>query len=123
MFHNEEPWEKIDSNNDFDVPMGSYDGAELFELVGIFMQSELSDVINLADFGLYRDDGLGVMRRLGKPTIERKKKQIIQVFKRHGLRVTIQANLSAAQYLDVEFNLRCESYIDHIVNRTVRHCI
>ena len=72
MFHNEEPWEKIDSNNDFDVPMGSYDGAELCELVGIFLQSELSDVVNVADFGLYRDDGLSVMRRLGKPTIERK---------------------------------------------------
>ena len=74
IFHNEEPWEKINNANDFDVPMGSYDGAEVCELVGIFLQSELSEVMEKLSYGLYRDDGLGVFRRLGKPDIERRKK-------------------------------------------------
>ena len=29
LFHNNEPWIKKDSNDDFDVTMGSYDGAEV----------------------------------------------------------------------------------------------
>ena len=50
------------------------------------------------------------MRRLGKPAIERKKKQIIKVFQKHGLKILIQANLLTAEYLDVEFNLMRNSY-------------
>ena len=102
IFHNEEPWEKIDNDNDFDVPMGSYDGAEVCELVGIFLQSEHAE----CHFGLYRDDGLGIMKRIGKPEIERNKKRIIQIFKRHGLKIIIQANLFTTQYLDIELDLR-----------------
>ena len=37
LLHNEgEPWIKMQSNN-FDVTMGSYDGTEICELIGIFM--------------------------------------------------------------------------------------
>ena len=36
LFCEEEPWEKIGPVN-FDVPMGSYDGAEVCELVGLYI--------------------------------------------------------------------------------------
>ena len=110
IFHNEEPWEKVNNANDFDVPIGSYDGAEFCELVGIFLKSELSEVMEKPSYGLYRDDGLGIFRRLGKPDIERRKKRIIQIFKRHGLDITIKANLKIAQYLDVELDLMNNMY-------------
>ena len=46
------------TNSDFDVTMGSWDGAETCDLVGLFLLSELQIVgINM---GLYRDDGLGI---------------------------------------------------------------
>ena len=32
LFHDNEPWIKKDSNGDFDVAMGSYDGTEVYEL-------------------------------------------------------------------------------------------
>ena len=41
LFHNNEPWIKKDSNGDFDVTMGSYDGAEVCELAELFMLKEL----------------------------------------------------------------------------------
>ena len=38
--------------------MGSLDGAEVAELVGLYLLSQLSDL--RLDIGLYCDDGLGV---------------------------------------------------------------
>ena len=110
LYHNGEPWTKKNNESNFDVPMGSYDGAEICELVGIFMLSELSGIIDKADIGLYRDDGLGVMRGISKPEIERRKKAIIQIFKRHGLSITVCTGMSTVDYLDVEFDLKNSLY-------------
>ena len=41
--------------------MGCYDGAEICELVGIYIQNKLCKVTNKKDFGLYRDDGLRIL--------------------------------------------------------------
>ena len=92
LFSDEVPWTKKTNGTDFDVPMGSWDGAEVCELVGAFLLSKISDVIDKRDIGLYRNDGLGVMRNIGGPEIERRKKKIIQIFKRYGLSVTIETN-------------------------------
>ena len=46
--------------------MGAPDGAEVFELVGIFKLSKVKREFPLMNFGLYRDDGLAVHARLGK---------------------------------------------------------
>ena len=35
LFQNGEPWVKKSGTEDFDVPMGCYDGAEVCELVGL----------------------------------------------------------------------------------------
>ena len=81
LFHHGEPWCKQTGDGDFDVPMGSYDGAEVCEIVGIYLLSQVNQVIDNADVGLYRDDGLAVMRNIGKPEVERRKKRIIKLFK------------------------------------------
>ena len=57
-------------NLDFDVPMGCYDGAEICELVGIFILNKLSNNIDKKSIGLYRDDGLGMFDKLSGPQIE-----------------------------------------------------
>ena len=61
LFHSSQPWIKRDSDT-FDVTMGAYDGAEICELVGIFMLSLLSKEYSSNNIGLYRDDGLSVFR-------------------------------------------------------------
>ena len=56
--------------------MGSYDGAELCELTGIFTQSALQDIIRKEAMGLYRDDGLIVLSKvLVKIRIKLERKQ------------------------------------------------
>ena len=47
----------------FDVSMGAYHGAEVCELVGTYMLNVLSKKYNKNDFGLYRDDGLAVLKK------------------------------------------------------------
>ena len=46
------------SDGPFDVTMGSYDGAEICELVGIYIPSHLTTFIRKKDVGLYIDNGL-----------------------------------------------------------------
>ena len=52
----------------FDVAMGSYDGAEVCELVGLLILNKLAKETDKDMVGLYRDDGLAVMRNMPKET-------------------------------------------------------
>ena len=54
----------------FDVSMGAYDGAEVCELVGTYMLNLLSKKYNKNDFGLYRNDGLAVLKNKSGPQSE-----------------------------------------------------
>ena len=40
----------------FDVIMGGFDGAEICELVGLYIQSKLEKILPKSNFGLYRDN-------------------------------------------------------------------
>ena len=42
--------------------MGSYDSAEVCELVGTFLLNKLSNVIDKSSVSLYRHNGLGVLK-------------------------------------------------------------
>ena len=44
----------------FDVAMGSYDGAEVCQLVGMLALGQLSKWYNRCNKGFYRDDGLAI---------------------------------------------------------------
>ena len=72
MFSNNQIWEKKQSP-DFDVTMGSYDGAECCEIVGLFILSKLEPIFG-QHVGLYRDDGLGVLCHSGPESEQIKKK-------------------------------------------------
>ena len=51
----------------FDAKMGAYDDAEVYELVGTYMLFLISEKYNKKDFGLYRDDRLGVVNNKSGP--------------------------------------------------------
>ena len=110
LFQKSESWVKNTGNEDFDAPMGCYDGAEVCELVGSFILNELRSIINKSNAGLYRDDGLGTFQNVSKPEIERKKKAIVKVFKGSGLSITIQCNLKIVGFLDVTLDLENNVY-------------
>ena len=102
LYNKSQPWCKKNPPNFFDVTMGSYDGAESCELVGLFILFKLSKLnVNL---GLYRDDGLAVSNKPRKQ-IDNLKKQIKKTFNDLGLNITIAANLKIVDFLDVTLEL------------------
>ena len=52
LYNEGESWIKKQSNN-FDVTMGSYDGAEVCELIGILMSNLIGNKYNPNNIGLY----------------------------------------------------------------------
>ena len=66
LFYGNEAWKKKEADTTFDVTMGSYDGAELCGLIGIYIQSILRNILSKDNMGLYRDDGLFILRKINK---------------------------------------------------------
>ena len=90
--------------------MGAYDGAEICELVGIFMLSLLSKKYSSSNIGLYRDDALLVFRNISGQQAEKHKKIIQKIFKDKGLQGIIKCNLKIVDYLDVTLSLNDSTY-------------
>ena len=90
--------------------MGSYDDAEICELVGIFILKLLEDKINKQNIGLYRDDGLMILRNANGKKTDRTRKYIIKVMKDLGFQTEIETNLKEVIFLDVTFNLNSGLY-------------
>ena len=110
LFDNETAWTKKDQNNMFDVTMGSFDGAEVCELIGLFILNILSDKYGKNNVGLYRDDGLVLLRNTSGPQSERTRKDITREFKKQGLDITISTNFKICNFLDVTLNLKDGTY-------------
>ena len=88
----------------FDVSMGSADGAEVCELIGLYMLSLLEPQLQECSGGLYRDDGILVSKLYGQ-RLERLKKRIVKVFKDKNLGITIDSGMPETEFLDIEFDL------------------
>ena len=101
LFDRNTPWVKK-GNKHFDVGMGSLDGAETCDLVGLFLLSKLQD-LNI-DLGLYRDDGLGICC-LSKRQIEKSKQEMCKIFNAYNLKITIDVNHKIVDFLDVTLDL------------------
>ena len=94
-------WQKT-QNSDFDITMGSFDGAECCELVGLYMLSCLKHLkINI---GVYRDDALGVLKMTSRQA-ENMKKEICNIFKKHKLSIEIVVNAKIVNFLDITLDL------------------
>ena len=110
LYNKNEPWVKSKGREEFDVTMGSYDGAEVCELVGLFLLHLMSQKLKKENVGLYRDDGLAICKGKSKRTNENIKKCIIQIFKDNALNIEINCNLKSVDYLDVTFDLNDGTY-------------
>ena len=110
LFWQDCTWVKKEGDEDFDIPMGRYDGAEICELVGIYIQNKLCKLMNKKDFGLYRDDGLRILRNTSGPEADRKRKSIIKIFKECGLSIPCEVNKKMVDFLHVRFNLNKKTY-------------
>ena len=109
LCNNEIPWVKKNTPGNFDVTMGSYDGAEVYELV-VYILSLLANRVDKEDTGLYRDDRLVIVRNLTGPQTDKTRKDIIKIFKEIGFKIKIKTNLKHVDFLDVTFNLNNSTY-------------
>ena len=109
LFNKNEVWVKKD-NPGFDVTMGSFDGAEVCELVGLYLLDILRQEFAENKIGLHRDDGLTCFQDLSGPESQKIKKKLYKIFKKHGLNITVECNLRITEFLDFTFDLRSGKY-------------
>ena len=57
-------------DQDFDVPMGCFDSAEVCDTTRSFLLHQLSHIVKKSEIGLYRDDGLGIIQNLNQKLSE-----------------------------------------------------
>ena len=73
--HKGNVWTKLNSKKQFDVSMRAKDGAEICELVGLYILTEVHKNIDFTSVGLCRDDGLAVMLSASGSSLDRYRKK------------------------------------------------
>ena len=71
LFNKDGAWAKKGDDTLFDVRTGSFDGAEICELVGLYFLDKLSSLIWRKNVGLYRDEGLAAINSSSGPVLEK----------------------------------------------------
>ena len=99
-----------EADQGFDISLGCYDGAEIRELIGIYIQNKLFKLMKKIYFGLYRDDVLAILRNTSGPGANRKRKNIIKIFKECGLSITFKINKKIVDFRDVRLNVNDQTY-------------
>ena len=110
LFSKDRTWVKWGENPSLYVTMGSFDAAEICEVVGIYLLEKLSPLLAKENFGLYRDGGLATVNSSSGPVLPRMRKDIISIFKNEGLSITTETNLIETDFLDGTFNLLTRKY-------------
>ena len=109
LLYNNEPWKKKEQDGSFDVTMGSYDGAQLCELIGIYIQCLLENTLEEDLMGLYRDDWFIILCNTKRHQTDKIWKKIISIFKNIDFKIEV-TNLMEVEFLDVTFNLERNTY-------------
>ena len=104
LFSGSECW--IKKNDElFDVTMGAFDGAEVCELVGLYLLKKIKNIIPPSHVGLYRDDGLAVITDANGPKIDKIKKKLHRCFKDENLKIVVNVNMVKVDFLDIHLNI------------------
>jgi hypothetical protein len=69
----------------------------------LFMQ--LGKRFGKENIGLYRDDGLTIIKNKSALLADKTRKELLKTFEQFNLKITAQANLRVANFLDVTFDL------------------
>ena len=110
LFNDGKTWIKQQNNSLFDVTMRSFDGAEVCELTGRFIFNSLAKKYGKDRVGLYRDDGLILLRGASARLADKARKDLHQLFDEFQLKVTAEITHNSVNFLDITLNLNDESY-------------
>ena len=89
--------------------MGACNGAEVCELVGLFLLNSLANKFNNNSVGLYRD-GLDAFKNINGHHVDKIRKEFHQLLKANGLSLEIECNLKTVNYPDITLDLNTGTY-------------
>ena len=99
LFNNTNIWIKKNGDPDFDVTTGIFDGAELCELVGLYILPILGEKYGKHRIVLYRDDGLACYGYPSGPQADRIRKDFRKISKEDSdLSITCKTNLKSVNF-------------------------
>ena len=85
------------------MTMGSYDRAEVCELVGLDLLNLLTNDFGKHSINLHAADGLSCFQNISGPDSEKIKTKMCKISKENRLNITVECNLGTTGFLDVTF--------------------
>ena len=79
-------------------------------IFGTYILRKISNEINKKQLGLYRDDGLDVLRNMSGSKMDQTRENLIDIFQECGLSIVCKINLTSVDFLDVCFDMKQETY-------------
>ena len=102
---------KKDGDKDFGVTMGSFDGAEICEVVGLYILRTLGEKYGTERIGLYRDNGLAFFEKTSGPEMERIRKVFVKLFNnKFKLNIVSETIVKVFSFLVLTLNLSTGKY-------------
>ena len=119
LFFRDQIWTK--KGDPFDVTMGSSDGAEISELVGLFLLAKLEheEILNPELTGLYRDDGIALVPKGRRG--QRLRKEITDFFGDYGFKIDISPVSTSVDYLDIRLHSNKSYEVYHKPNSNTNY--
>ena len=71
--------------------MSSCDGAEMCELAGLFILNYPGKSFGKENIGLYKDDGLEIIKNKSARLADKTRKELHKAFKEFGLKITAES--------------------------------
>ena len=105
LYYEDSIWIKKGEGGNFDVSIGSYDGAEICELVGCVLLYSINKIMDPSNHGLYHDDGLIIVDKSTPKKCDGIRKRLNKLFEEFGFRLNVTTDLKITDYLDVTLNL------------------
>lgn len=90
LYHNGNVWLKT-SKDGFGVLQGSFDGAEVSELMGLFILNKIIKIVHIDNHDLYRADGLIIVPDNRKAN-DKIRKMLFKLFHDLKFKVTVTMN-------------------------------
>ena len=90
--------------------MGSYDGAEVCELVGLYLLNLLTNEFGKHNISLCIEVMVSHVSKTFQVRNQRKLKKMCKIFKENRLNITVECNLAITDFLDVTFDLKSGTY-------------
>ena len=94
--------------------IGSFHGAEICELLGLYLLEHIKDMIDPKHNTLYRDDGLSVVNNYSDANLERVCKKLRRSINDIGFNVTVEPGLKITSFLDITLDLTKDIYMSYI---------